>query len=139
MLKFCIVVFLVGAWHLLSGQNNSTDIQIIQDPRVDTLLQLHKDLNIKSPRIDGWRVNIFFETGNNSKKLAMEAKAGFVQKYPNIPSYLVFQEPYYKIRVGDYRTQLEAEKFLKIIAAEYPNAFVVEDKINYPELDIRYN
>lgn len=139
MLKFCIVVFLVGAWQLLSGQNNSTDIQIIQDPRVDTLLQLHKDLNIKSPRIDGWRVNIFFETGNNSKKLAMEAKAGFVQKYPNIPSYLVFQEPYYKIRVGDYRTQLEAEKFLKIIAAEYPNAFVVEDKINYPELDIRYN
>jgi hypothetical protein len=95
-------------------------------------------LNVKSPRIDGWRVNIFFETGNNSKKLAMEAKAGFVQKYPNVPSYLVFQEPYYKIRVGDYRTQLEAEKFLKIIAAEYPNAFVVEDKINFPELDIRY-
>lgn len=139
MLKFCIVVIFVGAWHLLSGQDISTDIQIIQDPRVDTLLQLHKDLNVKSPRIDGWRVNIFFETGNNSKKLAMETKAGFVQKYPNVPSYLVFQEPYYKIRVGDYRTQLEAEKFLKIIAAEYPNAFVVEDKINYPELDIRYN
>jgi len=138
MLRLCLLYFLMGAGYLLYGQEISGDIQIYQDPRVDTLLQLHKDLNVKSPRIDGWRVNIFFETGNNSKKLAMEAKAGFVQKYPNVPSYLVFQEPYYKIRVGDYRTQLEAEKFLKIIAAEYPNAFVVEDKINFPELDIRY-
>ncbi len=128
----------MGAGYHLSAQEISGNINIIQDPRLDTLLLLHKDLNVKSPRIDGWRVNIFFETGNNSKKLAMEAKAGFVQKYPNVPSYLVFQEPYYKIRVGDYRTQLEAEKFLKIIAAEYPNAFVVEDKINFPELDIRY-
>jgi hypothetical protein len=139
MLKFCLLVFFAGIGYLLSGQEISGDIHIYQDPRVDTLLKLHKDLNIKSPKIDGWRVNIFFETGNNSKKLAMEAKAGFVQKYPNVPSYLVFQEPYYKIRVGDYRTQLEAEKFLKTITNEYPNAFVVEDKINYPELDIRYN
>ena len=138
MLRLCLLYLLMGAGYLLYGQEISGDIHIYQDPRVDTLLQLHKDLNVKSPRIDGWRVNIFFETGNNSKKLAMEAKAGFVQKYPNVPSYLVFQEPYYKIRVGDYRTQLEAEKFLKIIAAEYPNAFVVEDKINFPELDIRY-
>ena len=138
MLRLCLLYFFMCAGYLLSGQEISGEIHIYQDPRVDTLLQLHKDLNVKSPRIDGWRVNIFFETGNNSKKLAMEAKAGFVQKYPNVPSYLVFQEPYYKIRVGDYRTQLEAEKFLKIIAAEYPNAFVVEDKINFPELDIRY-
>jgi hypothetical protein len=138
MIRYSLLLLFIGVRFLLSGQDHVGEIRIIQDSRVDTLLQLHKDLNVKSPRIDGWRVNIFFETGNNSKKLAMEAKAGFVQKYPNVPSYLVFQEPYYKIRVGDYRTQLEAEKFLKIIAAEYPNAFVVEDKINFPELDIRY-
>jgi hypothetical protein len=32
---------------------------------------------------------------------------------------------------------MEAEKFLKKIVPEYPNAFVVEDEINYPDLDRR--
>jgi hypothetical protein len=137
MSKIVLLILLIGGSLWLSGQDQTGEVRIIQDSRVDTLLQIHKQLNEKNPHIDGWRINIFFETGNNSKKLAMEAKAGFVQKYANVPCYLVFQEPYYKVRVGDYRTQMEAEKFLKEIVAEYPNSFVVEDKINYPELERR--
>ena len=134
MNKFILLIFFIASSYWLIGQEQTGEIRIIQDSRVDSLLQLHKQLNEKNPHIDGWRVNIFFETGNNSKKLATEAKARFVQGYPNIPCYLVFQEPYYKVRVGDYRTQMEAEKFLKVVVAEYPNSFVVEDKINFPEL-----
>jgi hypothetical protein len=137
MNKFFLLVVCLGIGYLLSGQDQLGDIKIIQDSRVDTLVQLHKKLNERNPLIDGWRINIFFETGNNSKKLAMEAKARFVQSYTNVPSYLVFQEPYYKVLVGDYRTKMEAEKFLKQIMSEYSNAFLVEDKINLPDLEWR--
>jgi hypothetical protein len=99
------------------------------------LLVLHKKLNEKNPHIEGWRINILFESGNNSKKMAIETKAKFVQNHVNIPCYVVFQEPYYKVRVGDYRTKMEAEKLLKEIMAEYPNSFVIEDHINFPALD----
>lgn len=64
----------------------------------------------------------------------MEAKAEFVEKYPEVPCYVTFQQPYYKVRIGDLRTKMEAEKLLKRIEAEYPNAFVVTDQINFPEL-----
>ena len=49
--------------------------------------------------------------------------------------YLIFQEPYYKVRIGDYRTKMEAEAFLKKISGSYSNAFVVKDEINFPKLE----
>jgi hypothetical protein len=110
-------------------------LTVIQDARVDTLMNRFIEVNTVNPRIEGWRVEIFFEAGNFSKKQAMEAKAAFVEKFPDIPAYLLFQQPYYKVRVGDFRTKMEAEKLLNVIERDYPNAFVVVDEINFPRLD----
>ena len=109
---------------------------IVQDSRVDSLVKLHIEANEFDPAIEGWRIQIFFEAGNNSKTMAIEAKSDFVNKYSSVPAYLIFQEPYYKVRIGDYRTKMEAEAFLKKISGSYPNAFVVKDEINYPKLGL---
>jgi hypothetical protein len=137
MNKVLFLILFCGLNFLLMGQDQAGEIKVIQDPRVDSLLQMHKKLNEKNPHIEGWRINIFFESGNNSKKMAVDAKAKFVQSYADVPCYVVFQEPYYKVRVGDYRTRMEAEKLLKELVPEYPNAFVVEDEINFPVIDRR--
>lgn len=123
----CITVY--------AQEDEKGQLTIIQDPLVDTLLSKHLYLNEQNPGIDGWRIQIFFEAGNYSKTQAMEAKTEFVSKYPDLRNYLIFQEPYYKVRIGDYRTKIEAEKVLKEIIDDYPNAFVVKDEINFPELD----
>jgi hypothetical protein len=137
MNKVLFLILFCGLNLLLMGQYQAGEIKVIQDPRVDSLFQMHKKLNEKNPHIEGWRINIFFESGNNSKKMAIDAKAKFVQSYADVPCYVVSQEPYYKVRVGDYRTKMEAEKLLKELIPEYPNAFVVEDEINYPVIDRR--
>jgi hypothetical protein len=137
MNKVLFLILFFGVNLLLMGQDQAGEIKVIQDPRIDSLLQMHIRLNEKNPHIEGWRINILFESGNNSKKMAVDAKAKFVQSYADVPCYVVFQEPYYKVRVGDYRTRMEAEKLLKEIVPEYPNAFVVEDEINYPVIDRR--
>ena len=134
MNKILFLILFFGLNLLLMGQEQAGEIKVIQDPRIDSLLQMHIKLNEKNPHIEGWRINIFFESGNNSKKMAVDAKAKFVQSFADVPCYVVFQEPYYKVRVGDYRTKMEAENFLKEIVAEYPNAFVVADEINFPSL-----
>jgi hypothetical protein len=134
MSKVFLLLFLFVAIQWLKGQDNGGNVKIIQDARIDSLVQKHIELNKIDPCIKGWRINIFFESGNNSKRMAIEAKSQFVQTHPDIPCYLIFQEPYYKIRIGDYRTKVEASGILKEIEAEYPYAFVVEDKINFPEL-----
>ena len=131
-----IILFLSNGLLLLSQDDGVGNVQIIQDPRVDSLLQKHIELNEQNPDIEGWRVQIFIEAANYSKRMAIEAKSEFVGKYPNVRNYLIFQEPYYKVRIGDYRTKMEAEKFLKKIQYDYPNAFVVQDEINFPELGL---
>ncbi|MCB0804851.1 MAG: SPOR domain-containing protein [Bacteroidales bacterium] len=130
-----IIIFLFMAGTAFSQNMDEGKVKVISDARLDTLMQTYIGLNEINPGIEGWRIEIYFEAGNNSKKLAMEAKSEFVENYPEVPAYLLFQQPYYKVRVGDYKTKMEAEKFLNEIEQAYPNAFVVNDEINFPKLD----
>jgi len=131
-----IFVFIIAS--ALSGvaqTSNEGHVRIINDSRLDTLMKKYIETNTINPDIHGWRIEIYFEAGNYSKKQAMEAKSEFVENHPEVPAYVLFQQPYYKVRVGDFRTKMEAEKFLKEYEDEYPNAFVVTDEINFPKLN----
>jgi hypothetical protein len=122
------------SWPAMAQEMEQGELRVIQDARVDSLMARYVRVNGINPVTEGWRIEIFFEAGNYSKKLAMEARAEFVEHYPEVPSYLIFQQPYYKVRVGDYRTKMEAERFLHAIEKDYPQAFVVSDEINFPRL-----
>ena len=107
---------------------------IIQDSRIQNLVDVHKALNSQDSSIWGYRVQIFFESGNFSKDLALKTANEFQMKYPDVPYYMSFKEPYYRIRVGEFRTIIEAKGFLQQILSNYPSAFEVKDKIYYPLL-----
>ena len=113
---------------------NQGKIEVIQDPRVDQLVQKHKTLNEEINGIPGFRIQVFSESGTNSKNKASKVKDDFSNKFPEEVVYLLFQEPNYKIRVGDFRTQLDALGYLHKIQQAYPNAFIVSDKINFPKI-----
>jgi hypothetical protein len=106
--------------------------EVIADPRIDQLVEKHIFLNQHQSSLDGWRVQIFFDSGANSKRKATEVLNHFNSQHPETNAYLSFREPYYRVRVGDFRTRLEAEGFMKTIQSEYPNAFAASDKINPP-------
>jgi hypothetical protein len=132
---FFIFISLFSGGVSMAQMEHPGELRVYQDPKVDTLMHRYQQVNEMHQLIDGWRIEIFFEAGNLSKKLAMEAKSEFVKNYPEVPSYLIFQQPYYKVRVGDFRTKMEAERFLNEIGFAYPQAFVVMDEINFPILN----
>jgi hypothetical protein len=107
---------------------------IIQDPKVAELIEKHIQFNENQPVIEGFRVQIFFDSGNNSMENASKVKSNFLNKYPDIPVYLLWQQPNYKVRVGDFRTKIEAQGFYSKIKSEYKNAFIVKDKIYFPAI-----
>jgi hypothetical protein len=100
-----------------------------RDPRIDRLIEKHRQYNQANPGVDGFRVQIFFDSGNNSKKAAQTAREKFMEAHPDVVAYLTFKAPYYRVRIGDFRTKLEAEGFLFQLATAYPNAFTVPDRI----------
>jgi hypothetical protein len=105
---------------------------IESDSRLDSLLTLHKKINQIDTLVPGYRVQIFFESGNYSKDKALETAEVFAENFPNIRYYLSFKEPYYRLRVGDFRTLIEAKGFLNQIIQIYPSAFEVKDNIYFP-------
>ena len=111
---------------------------VIQDPYIDTILQKHVEmneallLNTDNYAINGYRIQIFEESGNKSSTRAREVMADFSVKYPDVPVYLTWQAPNFKVRVGDFDTRMKAEGFLNKIKKSYPIAWVIRDKIKYP-------
>lgn len=128
-----LVVFLL-ATTLVHAQSQEATTTIVQDARIDSLMVRHIDYNKANPTTEGWRVQIYFESGNNSKQLATNARVRFTEAFPDYGAYLTFNEPYYKVRVGDFRTRMDAEGFRQMIITEFPNAYVVPDKVMYDKL-----
>ena len=113
------------------SQNDGYKI-LEQDQRIEQLIQRQKDIHAADNTIDGFRIQIFMESGNDAVELANAAMEEFMDKYPDIPIYLIFGQPYYRLRVGDFRTRLEAEKAFQTLSQDYKKAFVTSDRIQLP-------
>lgn len=107
-------------------------LNLQQDSRIDSLIKKQRQIYDNDSTIDGFRVQIFMETGNDAVRHADSIKEIFSKQYPEIPIYLVFGQPYYRLRIGDFRTRLEAENQYQQIKKEYVNSFVTADRINLP-------
>lgn len=103
-----------------------------QDQRIEELIQKQKEIYSIDNTIDGFRVQIFMESGNDAVEHANAVMEEFKVNYPDVPIYLVFGQPYYRLRVGDFRTRLEAEKMFQTLSQEYKKAFVTSDRIQLP-------
>jgi hypothetical protein len=115
-------------------------VVVIQDQLVDSVLSDYKMLRLKimenpdNKAIPGYRIQIFFDSGLNSSDRARQSRDEFQAKYPEIQAYVNWKAPNYRVRVGDFKTRLEAEKTLQMILIDYPNAWVIKDEINFPQL-----
>jgi hypothetical protein len=118
----------------IQAQTSSSDtgkIVLVQDSKISDLVAKHAQLNSKS-NLKGYRIKIHF---GSDKTKAREIKSKFIAKFPDVPAYEKYDVPNFNIRVGDFRTKLEAYKFLKEVQVEFPAAFIVQDEIELPALD----
>jgi len=109
-------------------------LSIRQDPRITDLLIRHSQINQRKRGTDGFRLEIYFASESKAREKAARVRNEFNLVFPNIPSYLLFQSPNFKVRIGDFRNKSEALKTKAYIASKYPNAFIVKDFIRFPEL-----
>jgi hypothetical protein len=110
-------------------------LPIREDPRITDLLVRHTQINQHKNGAEGYRLEIFFSSDNKAREKAMRIVSEFNQLFPDIPGYLLFQTPNFKVRVGDFRNKSEALKAKSLIVSKYPNAFIVKDIIRFPNLD----
>lgn len=128
--RYSLLVF-VSIFLFLSSQAQNKSVQIQGDIKLDTLINRNIETNKSANTIQGFRIQIFF---GSERKNAIEAKNKVLQLFPDADIYLIYQQPYFKVRVGDYRTKLEAHHLFKELLPHFDKIFIVPDKINLPKL-----
>ena len=116
------------------AQSNGS-LNVSQDSRIESLISKQRALYDLDSSFSGYRIHIFMEIGNDALKHAEEMKSRFVKAFPDIPIYLTYVEPYFRLRAGNFRNRVEAEKCLRRIKPKFKEAFVTADMIYRPKFD----
>ncbi|TCO29156.1 sporulation related protein [Pedobacter psychrotolerans] len=118
------------------------EVVVIKDPLIDSLIAKRVDVyrtsgevKIGKPIVSsyGYRVQIFY---GSDRREVFNQQARFKTLYPRLNTYLIYKEPNYYVRVGDFRTRLEAQRLMSEIRPTFPTLFIFREKINAPQLDI---
>lgn len=142
------IVYLFCSAALIHGQSGrSTDAEgdiltrlMNEEPdsrvsiRADSLLvaNYYKFLtsNMKVRGVPGFRIRIYSESGIGAKEEQQRVRAKFLSLFPEIDAYYRYDEPFFKVYVGDCRTRSEALKLYDRVKKSFPNPILVEDYIN---------
>ena len=130
---FFIIIFIPATVH---AQTRGT-VEVVKDPRIDTLAARRAGLKVNGGPAanylvsnNGYRVQIY--NGTNRKD-AYNAQEKFTNLYPDTRTYISYSEPNFKVRAGDFRTRLEAEKVMQELRGKFTSLFIIEGKINPPK------
>ncbi len=109
-------------------------VTVHKDARLDKLSDFVRsgESTPEGVKIDGFRIMIFFD---QDKSMVSQQKASFLARYGHLhKAYIDYSAPNYRLRVGNFRTRLEAEGLKAELAGFFPTAVVVEDKIQLPAI-----
>ncbi len=122
---------------LMQQGNVPGELRISQDTRIDELINRHVLFNDKRKGIEGYRIQIYFGSGAQGREESGEHNARALSYFPDLKVHLMYQYSYYKVRIGDFRTREEAFFWYTRVKRRFPNAYIVPDTIEFPDLDTK--
>ena len=114
------------------------NVEIISDPSVSHILQStiaggHQELK----EIDGYRVQVYSSNQQQTAKSeALNLESTLKDKVEQ-SVYVLYLPPFWKVRVGDFRTYNEAKEYKNEFVQQFPklmgDTYIVRDKIKVLE------
>lgn len=110
----------------ISGGN----IVVARDARMDLLIQKQAEydqkVNLTRKYSHGFRIQVLNTTDRSE---AISTKTKLLQLFPQEKVYLLYQEPYFKVRLGNFRDRGEADSQLQQLNIQFPGSFVIPSAI----------
>jgi len=96
------------------SQEKKTDNELVND-----LISKKKEFNKEFKY--GYRIQLY----NGFEVEAKKTQAKFRIDFPKVKTYLIYRQPEWKIQVGFYKTQLEADRALLEFKKKYESAIAI--------------
>lgn len=109
---------------------------VVADGRLQTILEQHVAYNALCKTLSGYRINVAKFTGERAKDQAFALKKDLQDVYPEHKTYLIFDEPYFIVKIGDFRTRMEAYSLLTQIKPQIGSAVIMKDRVNAPVISL---
>jgi hypothetical protein len=118
LLAILLIIFPIAAF---------SQVEIVKDHRLDLLIAKQEELNKKvylenNRTASGFRILVI---NTNDRKKAMDVKSTLMRDFPDHKIYLIYQSPYFKIQMGNFRKREEAESLRKQVTKIYPTGVIV--------------
>lgn len=113
-LNLIILLFVIPFWSVNSQNGN---VKINKSEKLEKIILLKKDLNSK---IENLKIQIY----NGNREQAEKIKEEYIEKFNDSVVKIIYETPNYKVWVGSFFTQLEADKFLLKIRKKFKSAFI---------------
>ena len=131
-LKFAFLAF---AMCVLGSATAFSQVRIVADGRLQTILERHIEYNEMSRSIQGYRIRVNSFTGSNAKSKAFALKEELLDKYPKMRAYVTFDEPNFIVKLGDFVSRLDAYAVYSEFRKSVNTAQIIRDWINNPVID----
>jgi septal ring-binding cell division protein DamX len=105
---------LIAGNHSISAQNNTNS-----STQIKNLIAKKRAFNGKFGY--GFRVQIFY--GDETKARGIQNK--FKVNFPNVYTKLDYEQPYWKVQVGNYKTRLEADKAMVSFSEKFSGLIII--------------
>ncbi len=114
------------AFYTLSSKHNLP----VETVETETPVQVVAPVVKYPTKVRGYRIQLF---NGQERETANRLKNQFASNFPNIPRYLVFVEPSYRVRVGDFYTREEAESLLREVKriTTFSDAIIIRDIVEF--------
>ena len=108
-------------------------VEVIQDPLVASMLQATMSGKENWIEMDGYRVQIYSSNRQQTAKMeALELETNLKTEISQT-IYVLYLPPFWKVRLGDFRTYDEAKDYKKEFVQQFPqmigDTYIVRDKI----------
>jgi len=119
---------------------DTNSVIVHKDARIDLLIkkqiQINEETSREARRIGrGYRLLVI---NTNKRDEAVEAKTKVYTFFPELKSYLIYQSPYFKLKVGNFKERKEAEDYRERLQKYFPKGvFIMNDTIEVkPEKEL---
>lgn len=118
---------------LYSNRSRLTDqFSTIQHDMPDNFLKEQVQEEVEIDEYAGFRVQILstrdVSVADSTRDHFMDWSSNRIAGY-DVEAYVFFRQPYYRVRTGDFRDRQTAIEFSRMIKDQYPEAWVVHDRI----------
>lgn len=102
---------------LMDGRASEGTVRTVQGFRIQIVSSVEKDEAVGAEE----------QVKNWWRSSGQSANPGLFGS--DLPTYVVYMQPYYRVRIGNFTTRTEAQRALSAIESQYPGSFIVPDTV----------